>query len=103
MAWEVTFSAVVAVAGVIGLRLWVDHRVALDGAEAVTLAALIATTTVAVAAALRVTALQSPLGAVTGVAIALTGWAILAILTTHPPATLESGHAGVRPRRPLQR
>ncbi len=92
MAWEVTLAAVVAVAGVIGLLLWVDHRVALEPAAAVTFSALVAVTVAASAVALRVTALRFPLGAAVGALVALAAWVVVVTLVTHPSARPNERH-----------
>ena len=85
MLLEILAASALAVAGTVGLVLWVDHRAALERTAVATLTGLVIGTVAAVAIALRVTALGFTFGAVGGVLIALAGWTLVVRLTTRPP------------------
>lgn len=84
MLVEVLAAGAVAVAGAVGLLLWVDHRCELDAAAAATLCGLIAGSVALVALGLRITALAFPLGLVPAVILGLAGWTLIILLTTRP-------------------
>ncbi len=104
MALEVIAAAATAVAGVIGLLLWVDGRVTMAPAARVVFTGLVLVTVTAVAVALRVTALRFPLGAVAGVILALAAWTLVVLLTTRPaPAYVEGRGKSPRGSRRARR
>jgi hypothetical protein len=86
---EALAAASVAIAGTIGLVLWVDARCALDAAGLRTLCAVVLATVAAGAFALRLTALNFPLGSVAAALLGLGGWTVVVLLTTRPrPAVI---------------
>jgi hypothetical protein len=81
---EALAAASAAIAGTVGLVLWVDARCALDAAALRTLCAVVLATVAAWTIALRLTALDFALGSVAATLLGLGGWTIVVLLTTRP-------------------
>lgn len=91
---EALAAASVAIAGTIALVLWVDARCALDAAGLRTLCGVVLATVAAGAVALRLTALDFPLGSVAAALLGLGGWTIVVLVTTRPRPAIMPLPAG---------
>ncbi len=87
MILEGIAATAIAVAGAIGLVLWVDTRVELDAFAVWSLTAVVLISTAGVTLALRWTALDFTLGSVAAILLTLTGWMAVVLLTTHRTRT----------------